>query len=377
MSTSERTVAANGVELHVVEAGPEDGFPVVLAHGFPELSYSWRHQMAALAAAGCRVLAPDQRGYGRSSRPDAIADYDIEHLTGDLVALLDDLGEEQAVFVGHDWGSMVVWQLALLAPERVAGVVGMSVPFLPRGPIPPVQAMRTVFGDAFFYILYFQEPGVADADLGRDVATTMRRMLCGLTTTNATTTDGRGGLLRGGRPRLRRPSARTRRAPRLADAGRARPLRGGVHAHRLPGWHQLVPELRSQLGADAAPRRRQGHDAVVVHRRRARSRPVDEPAGDHGRLARSPSRQRDRRRCRALGAAGEARRGQRRPRRLRELPFVPTPFVPTRRDARRHLHRRRRSGDRRRPAAWDRTRNCDATRPGRSRRRVSRHRACL
>jgi pimeloyl-ACP methyl ester carboxylesterase len=193
-STSERTVAANGVELHVVEAGPEDGFPVVLAHGFPELSYSWRHQMAALAAAGCRVLAPDQRGYGRSSRPDAIADYDIEHLTGDLVALLDDLGEERAVFVGHDWGSMVVWQLALLAPERVAGVVGMSVPFLPRGPIPPVQAMRSVFGDAFFYILYFQEPGVADADLGRDVATTMRRMLCGLTTTNATTTAGAAGF---------------------------------------------------------------------------------------------------------------------------------------------------------------------------------------
>jgi pimeloyl-ACP methyl ester carboxylesterase len=175
---SERTVAVNGVELHVVEEG--EGFPVVFAHGFPELSYSWRHQLPATAAAGYRAVAPDQRGYGRSSRPEAVEDYDIEHLTGDLLALLDDMGEERAVFVGHDWGSMVVWQLALRAPERVAGVVGMSVPFVPRGPVSPVTAMRNVFGDAFFYILYFQEPGVADADLGADPATTMRRFLAGL-----------------------------------------------------------------------------------------------------------------------------------------------------------------------------------------------------
>jgi epoxide hydrolase A/B len=156
------------------------GPPVVLAHGFPELSYSWRHQVPALAAAGYRVLAFDQRGYGKSSRPDAIEAYDIVHLTNDLLALLDDIGEERAVFVGHDWGSMVVWQLALLAPERVAGVVGMSVPFLPRAPMAPIPVMRQIFGDTFFYILYFQEPGVADADLARDPATTMRRMLAGL-----------------------------------------------------------------------------------------------------------------------------------------------------------------------------------------------------
>ena len=127
---AERTVATNGVELNVVDVG--SGPPVVLAHGFPELSYSWRHQVPALAAAGYRVLAPDQRGYGKSSRPDAVEEYDIVHLTNDLLGLLDDIGEERAVFVGHDWGSMVVWQLSLLAPERVAGVVGMSVPFIPR-----------------------------------------------------------------------------------------------------------------------------------------------------------------------------------------------------------------------------------------------------
>ena len=175
----ERTVQTNGVELHVEEQG--DGFPVILAHGFPELGYSWRHQLPALAEAGYRAVAPDQRGYGRSTRPEAVDDYDIVHLTGDLLGLLDDLGEERAVFVGHDWGSIVVWQLALMAPERVAGVVGMSVPFLPRGPMPPVQLMRQVFADSFLYIIYFQEPGVADADLGRDPATTMRRMLAGLT----------------------------------------------------------------------------------------------------------------------------------------------------------------------------------------------------
>ncbi len=178
-STRERRVATNGVELRVVEAG--EGFPVVLAHGFPELAYSWRHQIPALAEAGYKVIAPDQRGYGGSDRPEAISDYDIHHLTDDLLGLLDEAGHEKAVFVGHDWGSMVVWQMALLHPERVAGVMGMSVPFLPRGPMPPVQLMRQVFGDSFFYILYFQEPGVADEELGRDPGETMKRMLAGLT----------------------------------------------------------------------------------------------------------------------------------------------------------------------------------------------------
>ncbi len=174
----QRTVAVGDVELFVLDAG--EGTPVVLVHGFPELGYSWRHQLPALAAAGCRVLAPDGRGYGRSSRPAPVDRYDIVHLTGDLLGLLDDIGVERAVFVGHDWGAMVVWQLALMAPDRVAGVAGLSVPFLPRGPIPPTQVLRGIVGDSFFYMLYFQEPGVADADLGRDPATTMTRMLAGL-----------------------------------------------------------------------------------------------------------------------------------------------------------------------------------------------------
>ena len=178
-STRERTVAVNGVDLHVVEAG--EGPVVILAHGFPELSYSWRHQIPALAEAGYHVVAPDMRGYGRSTQPTEITDYDIEHLTGDLIGLLDDVGEEQAVFVGHDWGSMVVGSLARMHPARVAGVVPMSVPILPRGPIPFMELVNMAFADSFFYMAYFQEPGVADANLAADPAKTMRRMLAGLT----------------------------------------------------------------------------------------------------------------------------------------------------------------------------------------------------
>jgi pimeloyl-ACP methyl ester carboxylesterase len=195
-----RTVAHDGVELSVLDAG--EGTPVILAHGFPELAYSWRHQLAALAAGGCRVLAADGRGYGRTTAPTPVEDYDVEHLQGDLLALLDDIGEERGVFVGHDWGAIVVWNLALAHPERVAGVVGMSVPFVPRGEQPPVQVMRQIFADAFFYMTYFQEPGVADAELGADPARTMRRMLAGATTEGASldpsffAADGRGFIER-------------------------------------------------------------------------------------------------------------------------------------------------------------------------------------
>src|SRR5690606_19637152 len=134
-----------------------------------------------LARAGYRAVAPDQRGYGRSSRPSEIEAYDIHHLVGDLVAVLDDLQADEAVVVGHDWGSMVASHFALLQPGRVRGLVNMSVPHLPRGARPPTEVMRNVVGDSFFYMLYFQEPGVADADLGGDPARTMRRMLAGAT----------------------------------------------------------------------------------------------------------------------------------------------------------------------------------------------------
>lgn len=176
----ERDIATNGVHLRIVEAG-EPGQPaVILSHGFPELAYSWRHQIPALAAAGYHVIAPDQRGYGRSSMPAHIDDYNIEALSDDLLGILDDVGAGKATFVGHDWGAVVTWHTALAVPERVSGVVGLSVPFTRRSQVPPTQAWNKLFGDNFFYILYFQEPGVADADLNRDPATTMRRMMAGM-----------------------------------------------------------------------------------------------------------------------------------------------------------------------------------------------------
>jgi pimeloyl-ACP methyl ester carboxylesterase len=175
-------VDTNGVRLRVVEAGDRGAPVVVLAHGFPELAYSWRHQIPALVQAGYHVLAPDQRGYGGSSRPDAIDAYNIRELTTDIVGLLDDIGAEQAVWVGHDWGAPVVWHAPLLHPDRVAAVAALSVPATPRSKTPPTQAWRKTFGENFFYILYFQEPGIADAELNGDPARAIRRLMGGLRT---------------------------------------------------------------------------------------------------------------------------------------------------------------------------------------------------
>jgi pimeloyl-ACP methyl ester carboxylesterase len=179
---TERLVETNGVRLRVLEAGDRGAPVVVLAHGFPELAFSWRHQIPALADAGYHVLAPDQRGYGGSSRPDAVEAYDIHQLTADLVGLLDDVGVERGVIVGHDWGAMAAWNAVLLHPDRVAAVAGLSVPPVPRPQARPTEAWRQAFGDNFFYILYFQVPGVADAELDSDPARTMRRMIGGLRT---------------------------------------------------------------------------------------------------------------------------------------------------------------------------------------------------
>ncbi len=165
-----RRLAVNGIELSLLDEG--DGPLVVLCHGFPELAFSWRHQLPALTGAGLRVLAPDMRGYGESSAPADVESYDIAALCGDMTALLDALGERDAAFVGHDWGANVVWQLAVRDPERVRAVAGLSVPFVPRAPAPPIPIMRRHLGEDF-YIVWFQQPGVADAALARDVRRTL------------------------------------------------------------------------------------------------------------------------------------------------------------------------------------------------------------
>ena len=176
--TRSSRIAVNGVELVVHEAGDVGNPVVVLSHGFPELAHSWRHQMVPLAEAGFHVIAPDQRGYGHSSAPTAIDAYGTDSLTGDLFALLDHYGADDAVFVGHDWGSMVVWEAARHRPERVRAVVGVSVPYV-EWPGPPVQLMQMVYGDRFFYILYFQQVGPPEVELGADARRTMSHMLYG------------------------------------------------------------------------------------------------------------------------------------------------------------------------------------------------------
>jgi pimeloyl-ACP methyl ester carboxylesterase len=169
-------IETNGISLRVNEAG-EPGAPVVvLCHGFPELAFSWRHQVPALAAAGYHVLAPDQRGYGGSDRPAAVEAYTVAELSADVVGLLDAVGSEQGTLVGHDFGAVVAWTAPLLHPDRFCAVAGLSLPPVPRPRVPTTQAFRRIFGENFFYILYFQEPGPADAELAQDPATTLRRL---------------------------------------------------------------------------------------------------------------------------------------------------------------------------------------------------------
>lgn len=166
------TVHVNGISLAVTEHGQADGPPVVLLHGFPELGRSWRHQLGPLADAGYRVLVPDLRGYGDSDAPEAVEDYAIDVLAQDVLGILDHAGAEQAVLVGHDWGADLAWKTAWLHPERVAAVAGLSVPFLPRAPAPPIGLLREHLGEDF-YLVWFQEPGVAEAALERDVRRTL------------------------------------------------------------------------------------------------------------------------------------------------------------------------------------------------------------
>ncbi|MFG1931719.1 alpha/beta fold hydrolase [Mycobacterium sp. NPDC048908] len=188
LTSTERSVETNGISLRLHEAGDQTAPVVVLAHGFPELAYSWRHQIPAIAAAGYHVLAPDQRGYGGSDRPDAIEAYDIHALTGDLVGLLDAVGAERAVFIGHDWGAMVVWHTAVLHPQRVRAAAGLSVPPIPRARSRPTERWRQKFGEDF-YMLRFQQPGLAEAEMEADVAATMSAMFAGLTTRRAPLPD--------------------------------------------------------------------------------------------------------------------------------------------------------------------------------------------
>jgi pimeloyl-ACP methyl ester carboxylesterase len=170
-------IVTNGITMHVASCGPRDGKPVVLCHGFPELWYSWRHQLTALAGAGYRAMAPDLRGYGSSDSPKGdVAEYGSDRLTGDLCGLLDHYGYDQAAFVGHDWGAIVLWEMGKLHPERMSSLYNMSVPLM-QAPSAPIALYDALFDDKFFYILYFQRVGVAESELEGDTRRFLRNML--------------------------------------------------------------------------------------------------------------------------------------------------------------------------------------------------------
>lgn len=170
-------IPVNGVELEVFEAGDENrGRPIVLCHGWPEHAYSWRYQLPDLVAAGYHVIVPNQRGYGNSSCPGEVTEYDIEHLTGDLVALLDHYGYQNASFAGHDWGAAVVWGLALLHPGRVNKVINLSLPYQERGEIPWIEFLELILGGDYYFVHFNRQPGVADAILDENAARFLRNL---------------------------------------------------------------------------------------------------------------------------------------------------------------------------------------------------------
>ncbi len=170
-------IAVNGIELEVFEAGRRNASrPLVLCHGWPDLAFTWRHQVPALAAAGYHVIAPNQRGFGNSSRPAEVTAYDVAHLADDLVALLDHYGYADATFIGHDWGAMVVWSLTLLHPTRVNGVICLSLPYPVRGERPWLEFMEAVLGSDYYFVHFNRQPGVAGAVLDQNRARFLRNL---------------------------------------------------------------------------------------------------------------------------------------------------------------------------------------------------------
>jgi len=247
---SERTLSANGIELFVREEG--QGPLVLLCHGWPELSYSWRHQISPLAEAGFHVVAPDMRGFGRSSAPHEISAYSIFDTVGDMVALVAALGEKRAFIVGHDWGAPVAWHAALFRPDIFSAVAGLSVPPPLRGRGRPLELLRQG-GITDFYWQYFQEPGVAEAELERDVLKTFRILLGGRGLSDPTAAmfvkGGKGflGDARGDQPLPAWLSEADLKV--FADAYRGSGFRGGLNWYRNldRNWDLTAPWQDAQI----------------------------------------------------------------------------------------------------------------------------------
>lgn len=174
-SISHRRVPTNDISLNVAEQG--EGPLVLLIHGFPESWYSWRHQFAPLANAGYHVVAPDMRGYGSSDKPNDIQAYNQVEVINDVIGLIGTLGHDKAVVIGHDWGAPTAWSTALHHPEKVRAVGALSVPYSPRPSVSPMETLREIFKGQFFYQLYFQEPGVAEAEFEKDIRTALKKFM--------------------------------------------------------------------------------------------------------------------------------------------------------------------------------------------------------
>lgn len=157
-----KLLTLNGITLEVFEAGQQNNNPIVLCHGWPQHAYSWRHQISALVEEGYHVIIPNQRGYGQSSSPSEVTSYDIKHLTGDLIALLDYYNYNDAIFIGHDWGAMIVWSLSLLYPDRVKKIINLSVPYQERGDQPWIEFLESLMGTDNYFVHFNRHPGVAD-----------------------------------------------------------------------------------------------------------------------------------------------------------------------------------------------------------------------
>ncbi|MEM7064791.1 MAG: alpha/beta hydrolase [Cyanobacteria bacterium P01_B01_bin.77] len=174
MSDSIQHIGTNGINIAARVQG--SGPLVILVHGFPELWYSWRHQIEPIANAGFKVVAIDVRGYGNSDKPHTIDAYDMVELTTDIVGLIDAFGAEKAILIGHDWGAPICWNTAALYPQRVAAVIGLSVPYFQRAEVSTLELYKQVYAGKFFYQLYFLKEGVAEAELEADIRRTLRMM---------------------------------------------------------------------------------------------------------------------------------------------------------------------------------------------------------
>ena len=245
-----RMVETNGIKLRVAEAGQKDQPLVVLVHGWPESWYSWRHQMPTIAAAGYHVIAPDMRGYGSSDKPANVDDYDVKHLASDIVGLLDAYGAEKAIIIGHDWGSIVTWNTVLLHPDRFKAMIAMSVPNSGRGPTPLVDNLKKAYGENFFYILYHQEPGVAEAEYDSDPRGLLLRLYASADTPRdpPTVTDPKrsagGWIPRMGKPRALPGWLSEKDLDYFVGEFTRAGFRGGVNYYRNfnRNW-EITPEL--------------------------------------------------------------------------------------------------------------------------------------